>query len=88
MEDRLHFRMLSKIFVRATSATIPHIIQCDNEFNAGAFLVWSNLNGVRLIPVSAYTPTSNGKVERTNRESNKKENEGWIYTQQRFYLGA
>ena len=62
----------------ATAATIPHIIQCDNEFNAGAFLAWSNLNGVILIPVSAYTPTSNGKVERMNREIRRKMKAGFI----------
>jgi hypothetical protein len=58
--------------------TFPHIIQCDNEFNAGAFLVWANNNGVILIPVSAYTPNSNGKVERMNREIRKKIKAGLI----------
>lgn len=62
----------------AAAGTTPHIIQCDNEFNMGSFLAWSNLNGIILIPVSAYTPTSNGKVERMNREIRRKIKAGFI----------
>ena len=58
--------------------TIPHIIQTDNEFSVGSFRTWCNNHQVRLIATSPYTPNSNGKVERMNREIRRKMKAGFI----------
>lgn len=58
--------------------TFPHIIQGDGEFSAGAFRDWCNANNVELIRTTSYTPTSNGKIERVNREVRKKIKAGFI----------
>lgn len=52
--------------------TFPHIIQCDGEFYVGEFRVWCNQNNIQLIRSNPYTPNSNGKVERMNREIRRK----------------
>ena len=58
--------------------TFPHIIQVDNEFAMGSFRTWCQNNNVRLIATSPYTPNSNGKVERMNREIRRKIKAGLI----------
>ena len=58
--------------------TFPHIIQVDNEFSAGSFRTWCNNHNIRLIATSPYTPNSNGKVERKNREIRRKIKAGLI----------
>ena len=58
--------------------TIPHIIQVDNEFAVGSFRTWCNNHNVRIIATSPYTPNSNGKVERMNREIRRKIKAGLI----------
>ena len=52
--------------------TYPHIIQADNEFQTTALKRWCEEHDVQLIKTSPYMPTSNGKVERMNREIRKK----------------
>ena len=52
--------------------TFPHIIQADSEFSVGAFRIWCNNHNIQLIKTTSYTPVSNGKVERMNREIRKK----------------
>ena len=51
--------------------TIPHIIQGDGEFSQGAFRQSCITNNITLIKTSPHTPTSNGKIERANREVRK-----------------
>ena len=58
--------------------TFPHIIQVDNEFSGGSFRTFCNNNNIRLIAISPYTPNSNGKVERMNREIRRKIKAGLI----------
>jgi hypothetical protein len=58
--------------------TLPHIIQADGEFAVGAFRQWCNDNNVRFIQSTPFTPTSNGKIERINREVRKKTKAGFI----------
>jgi hypothetical protein len=74
--------------------TFPHIIQADSEFSVGAFLQWCNLNNIQLIKTTSYTPVSNGKVERMNREIRKKikagvirnNNSAWFHDLQDYIL--
>jgi len=58
--------------------TVPHIIQGDGEFQQGAFRQCCDANNIRLIKTSPYTPTSNGKVERANREVRKVIRAGFV----------
>ena len=58
--------------------TVPHIIQVDREFQQGAFRDCCTANNIRLIKTSPYTPTSNGKVERANREVRKVIRAGFV----------
>jgi hypothetical protein len=51
--------------------TSPHIVQADGEFNHNPFLANAHANGIRFIPTNPYSPTSNGMVERANREIRK-----------------
>ena len=52
--------------------TYPHIIQSDSEFAVGAFSAWCNNHNINLIKTTSYTPVSNGRVERMNREIRRK----------------
>ena len=38
--------------------TIPHIIQCDSEFNQGDFKKWCDSKNIKLQPTMAHTPQS------------------------------
>jgi hypothetical protein len=58
--------------------TFPNTIQADGEFAVGAFRDWCNQNNINLIKTTSYTPTSNGKIERMNREVRKKIKAGMI----------
>jgi len=51
--------------------TVPHIIQGDGEFSQSAFRQSCTANNITLIKTSSHTPTSNGKIERANREVRK-----------------
>jgi len=52
--------------------TMPGIIQCDSEFYQGAFAAYCAQNMIVLIRTTSYTPQSNGRIERVNREIRKK----------------
>jgi len=58
--------------------TFPNTIQADGEFAVGAFRDWCNQQNINLIKTTSYTPTSNGKIERMNREVRKKIKAGFI----------
>lgn len=58
--------------------TFPHIIQSDGEFAVGAFRNWCNLHNIQFIRTTSYTPVSNGKIERANREIRKKMKAGFV----------
>ena len=60
------------------SHTTPHIIQADSEFLKGEFLAWCQNHHITIIKTSSYTPVSNGKVERMNRELRRKIKAGII----------
>ena len=66
--------------------TFPHIVQVDNEFSAGSFLTWCTNHNVLLIATSPYTPNSNGKVERMNREIASTKNKNRVNTKQRLAM--
>jgi hypothetical protein len=58
--------------------TFPHIIQGDGEFAVGNFRNWCNLHNIVFIRTTSYTPVSNGKIERANREVRKKMKAGFV----------
>lgn len=62
---------INDICVNDAQNTFPHIIQGDGEFAVGAFRIWCNNNDIQFIKTTSYTPNSNGKVERVNREVRK-----------------
>ena len=69
---------INDICVNDAQNTFPHIIQGDGEFAVGAFRIWCNNNDVQFIKTTSYTPNSNGKVERVNREVRKKIKAGFV----------
>jgi transposase InsO family protein len=54
------------------SNTVPHILQGDGEFGKGAFRQWCRANNIQFVQSTPFSPTSNGKVERMNREIRRK----------------
>lgn len=64
--------------------TYPHILQADGEFHAGnpnqANILerWCDEHNIEFIKTLSYTPTSNGKIERMNREIRKKIRAGFV----------
>lgn len=60
--------------------TYPTILQSDNgaEFRNATMAAWAGIHNVQLIYTQSYTPKSNGKVERKNREIRKKIKSGYI----------
>jgi transposase InsO family protein len=58
--------------------TVPHIIQGDGEFSQGEFRASCVANGIRMIKTNPYSPTSNGKIERANREIRKLIRAGFV----------
>ena len=57
--------------IMTANNTTPHIVQADGEFSKGEFRESCIANGIQLIKTNPYTPTSNGMVERANREIRK-----------------
>ena len=59
--------------------TYPKAIHADGEFQKAKVLKdWYDYHGIKLIKSTSYTPTSNGKVERMNRQIRKKIKAGFI----------
>ena len=54
--------------------TFPHILQCDggSEFKGRLLRNFLNANNIQRIVTAPFTPTSNGLVERINKEIRKK----------------
>ena len=59
---------------RGSGGTYPSILQSDNgaEFQNNILTTWATANHINHIYTKSYDPTSNGKVERANREIRKK----------------
>jgi hypothetical protein len=57
-----------------SSGTYPHILQTDNgtEFSNATLAAYTTQHQIRHIFTTSYSPESNGKVERANREIRKK----------------
>ena len=57
-----------------SSQTYPHILQTDNgtEFSNAVLAAYTTQHQIKQIFTTSYTPESNGKVERANREIRKK----------------
>jgi transposase InsO family protein len=53
-----------------SSNTYPHILQTDNgtEFSNQTLAAYTTQHQIKHIFTTSYTPQSNGKVERANRE--------------------
>jgi transposase InsO family protein len=53
-----------------SSNTYPHILQTDNgtEFSNAVLAAYTTQHQIKHIFTTSYTPQSNGKVERANRE--------------------
>jgi len=60
--------------------TFPSILQMDNggEFQNATMRTWAGAHNIQLIYTQSYTPKSNGKVERKNREIRKKIKAGYL----------
>jgi len=60
--------------------TYPTTLQSDNgvEFNNATLVAWAGLHNVNHIFTQSYTPQSNGKTERKNREIRKKIKAGYL----------
>ncbi len=64
--------------------TFPRMLQADGEFHAGnpnqanVLKQWCERNSIEFIKTLSYTPTSNGKIERMNREIRKKIRAGFV----------
>lgn len=67
-----------------TNNTYPRILQADGEFHAGnpaqANILerWCDEHNIEFVKTLSYTPTSNGKIERMNREIRKKMRAGFV----------
>jgi hypothetical protein len=59
------------------AGTYPAVIQADSEFNQGDFAAYCALHLIVLIQTTSYTPWSNGKIERENREIRRKMKRGF-----------
>ena len=58
--------------------TVPHEIQGDGEFSQGGFRDACDGNGIRVIKTNPYSPTSNGLIERKNKEIRKLIRAGFV----------
>jgi transposase InsO family protein len=60
--------------------TYPSTLQMDNggEFRNATMTAWAGVHNVVLMYTQSYTPKSNGKVERKNREIRKKIKAGYL----------
>jgi hypothetical protein len=67
-----------------TNNTYPRILQADGEFHAGnpnqanVLERWCDEHNIEFVKTLSYTPTSNGKIERMNREIRKKIRAGFV----------
>ena len=68
---------LDHIIHNDLGGTYPAIIQADSEFNQGDFAAYCALHLIVLIQTTSYTPWSNGKIERENRELRRKMKRGF-----------
>ena len=71
-------QMLQQII--QASGTLPRLLQVDNgaEFQGNNFLNFCIANRITLVRVNPYTPTTNGLVERMNKEVRKKIANGYV----------
>lgn len=76
------------IYALNDAHTFPHTIQCNGEFYVGQLNVWYNQNGIHLIRSNPYTPNSNGKVERMNREIFRKMKTYFYFVRKQLYLAS
>jgi hypothetical protein len=60
--------------------TFPHLIQLDNgkAFTGQVFQTWLNNHNIEVVHSTSHQPTTNGMVERMNKEIRKKISEGLI----------
>jgi hypothetical protein len=68
--------------------TYPTILQSDNggEFQNAILAAWTNANNITHIFTQSYTPKSNGKVERKNREIRKKIKAGYLRNNNKVWI--
>jgi len=64
--------------IMTANHTVPHIVQGDGEFSQGEFLASCIAHDITMIPTNPYSPTSNGMVERANREVRKLIRAGFV----------
>ena len=66
--------IITSTFPIGSSNTYPHILQTDSgaEFRNAILNAYATQNQIRHIFTTSYSPESNGKVERANREIRKK----------------
>jgi len=76
-------------YPRGSSETYPRLIQADKggEFHNNDLRNFCENNNITLIFSKSYSPSSNGKIERKNREIRKKIKAGFI-RQNRNYWNA
>ena len=79
-------QIIASPFPTGSGGVYPTILQSDQggEFK-GEVSEWSNMHNVRRVRTSSYTPISNGKVERMNREIRKKMKAGYIRNNNRTW---
>jgi transposase InsO family protein len=66
--------IINTAFPLGSSGTYPRILQTDNgtEFSNATLAAYTTQHQIRHIFTTSYSPESNGKVERANREIRKK----------------
>ena len=66
--------IINTAFPTGSSGTYPRILQTDNgtEFRNATLNAYTTAHNINHIFTTSYSPESNGKVERTNREVRKK----------------
>ena len=73
VQTRLN-QIINTPFPTGSSNTYPHILQTDSgaEFRNANLALYTTNHQIRHIFTTSYSPESNGKVERANREIRKK----------------
>jgi transposase InsO family protein len=71
-----------------TNPTYPTTLQMDNggEFRNATMTAWAGVHNIRLVYTQSYTPKSNGKVERKNREIRKKIKAGYLRNNNKVWI--
>ena len=64
--------------IMTANNTTPHEVQGDGEFSQGQFLASCVAHGIRNIKTNPHSPTSNGMVERANKEIRKMLRSGFV----------